>query len=84
MSTFKINVTVELLYEDGMTRNYTFENVHEDALASLKAKILAINANQNDEYANFYNTFVSNDGAKVWRISSAKYSEIEEEVIYDG
>ena len=84
MSTFKINVTVELLYEDGTTRSYTFENVETEALADLKAKIFAINANENDEYANFYKTFVSNDGAKVWRISSAKYTAIEEEVLYNG
>ncbi|MBR1645916.1 MAG: hypothetical protein IJ685_03965 [Selenomonadaceae bacterium] len=84
MSTFKINVTVELLYEDGTTRSYTFENVETEALAALKAKIFAINANENDEYANFYKTFVSNDGAKVWRISSAKYTAIEEEVLYNG
>ncbi len=84
MSAYKINVTVELLYEDGTTRSYTFENVGSEALSSLKAKIFAINANQNDEYANFYNTFVSNDGAKFWRISAAKYTAIEEEVIYDG
>lgn len=84
MSTFKINVTVELLYEDGTTRSYTFENVETEALSDLKAKIFAINANENDEYANFYKTFVSNDGAKVWRISSAKYTAIEEEVLYNG
>lgn len=84
MSAYKINVVVELLYEDGTTRSYTFENVGSEALSSLKAKIFAINANANDEYANFYNTFVSNDGAKFWRISAAKYTAIEEEVIYDG
>lgn len=84
MSQYKISATIGLLYEDGTTRNYTFENITDDATTALKAKILAINANENDQYANFYNTFVSNDGAKVWKIASAKYAAVEEEVIYDG
>ena len=78
------NVIVTLLYDDDSTRTYTFENVATADLTNVKAKIQSINANSNDEYANFYQTFVSKDGAAVTRIESAKIVTIEEEVIYSG
>ena len=83
MSSYS-NVVVTLLYEDDSTRNYTFENVATADLQNVKSKILAINENANDEYANFYQTFVSSDGAAVTKIESAKIVNIEEEVIYNG
>ena len=83
MSSYS-NVVVTLLYEDDSTRNYTFENVASADLENVKSKILAINENANDEYANFYQTFVSSDGAAVTKIESAKIVNIEEEVIYNG
>ena len=78
------NVVVTLLYDDNSTRTYTFENVASEDLGDVKDKILAINANANNEYANFYQTFVSNDGEPVTKIESAKIVTIEEEVIYSG
>ena len=78
------NVVVTLLYSDDSTRNYTFENVPDAALSAVKAKINAINANAGNEYANFYQTFISDDGEAVSRISAAKIVQIEEEVIYNG
>lgn len=78
------NVVLTLLYEDETTRNYTFEGVASADLANIKSKIQAINANANNEYANFYETFVSDDGEAVTRITSAKIVNIEEEVIYSG
>ena len=78
------NVVITLLYEDDSTRNYTFENVNSADLLTVKDKINAINANANNEYANFYQTFVSKDGEAVTKIESAKIVSIEEEVIYNG
>ena len=78
------NVVVTLLYDDNSTRTYTFENVASEDLGDVKDKILAINANANNEYANFYQTFVSNDGEPFTKIESAKIVTIEEEVIYSG
>lgn len=76
------NVIVTLAYEDGTTRNYTFEGVENADLASVKEKILAINANANGEYANFYQTFVSDEGEPFSMIESAKIVTVEEETIY--
>ena len=84
MSSLTTNVVITLLYNDGDTRNITFENVASNDLPAVKSKILAINANANNEYANFYQTFVSDDGEAVVKIESCKIVSTEEEVIYSG
>lgn len=84
MSSLTNNIMITLLYNDGDTRNITFENVADNDLPAVKSKIQAINANANDEYANFYATFVSDDGKPVTKIESCKIVSIEEEVIYSG
>lgn len=84
MSSLTNNVVVTLLYNDGDTRNITFENVASNDLPAVKSKIIAINANANNEYANFYQTFVSDDGEAVVKIESCKIVSTEEEVIYSG
>ena len=84
MSQLKNNVTVTLLYDDSTTRNYTFENVATVDFPNVKGVVKAINKNQNDQYATFYSTFISNEGASVARINSAKIVTIEEEVLYNG
>lgn len=84
MSSRTNNVIITLLYEDGSTRNITFEGVADDDLMSVKAKIKAINANSNNEYENFYKTFVSDDGEPVLKIEICKIVSIEEEVVYSG
>jgi len=84
MSTLTNNVVVTLLFEDDSTRNITFENVALEDLLAVRSKIQAINANANNEYANFYQTFVSDDGEPVVKIESCKIINIEEEVIYSG
>ena len=84
MSTLKNNVTVTLLYDDDTTRNYTFENVAAVDLPNVKDVVLAINKNQNSQYAAFYSTFISNEGASVASIDAAKIVTIEEEVLYNG
>jgi len=84
MSSSQNNLVITLLYEDDSTRSYTFEDVESADLQDVKSKIQAINENVNDEYANFYQTFVSKDGEPVIKISSAKIVTMEEEVIYSG
>ncbi|MBQ3441657.1 MAG: hypothetical protein IJG33_00275 [Selenomonadaceae bacterium] len=84
MSSLTNNVIVTLLFEDDSTRNITFEGVADEDLLSVRAKIQAINANANNEYANFYQTFISDDGEPVIKIESCKIVNIEEEVIYSG
>lgn len=84
MSSLTNNVIVTLLFEDDSTRNITFENVADEDLLSVRTKIQAINANANNEYANFYQTFISDDGEPVIKIESCKIVNIEEEVIYSG
>ena len=84
MSSLTNNVVVTLLYNDGDTRNITFEGVADDDLMDVKDKIQSINANANNEFANFYQTFVSDDGEPVVKIESCKIVSIEEEVIYSG
>lgn len=84
MSSLTNNVIITLLFEDDSTRNITFENVADEDLLSVRTKIQAINANSNNEYANFYQTFISDDGEPVIKIESCKIVNIEEEVIYSG
>ena len=84
MSTLTNNVVVTLLFEDDSTRNITFEGVEEDDLADIKSKIQSINANANNEFANFYQTFISDDGEPVIKIESCKIISTQEEVIYSG
>ena len=84
MSSLKNNVILELLFADNSTRTYVFEDVPSENISSVKANIFAINANADNEYENFYKTFVSKDGEAVTKISACKIVSIEEEVIYDG
>ena len=82
--SIKNNVTVTLLYDDDSTRNYTFENVASNDLMAVKDVVKAINKNQDSQYAAFYSTFISNEGASVTGIDAAKIVSIEEEVLYNG
>lgn len=84
MSSQTNNVIITLLYEDGDTRNITFEGVASEDLAAVKSKIKAINANANNEYENFYKTLVSDDGEPVEKIESCRIVSVEEEVVYSG
>ena len=84
MSSLTNNVVITLRFDDDSTRNITFENVASEDLITVKSKIKAINANANNEYANFYATFVSDDGEPVVSIESCKIVSTEEDVIYSG
>ena len=84
MASLTNNVVITLLFNDDSTRNITFENVASEDLMTVKSKIQSINANANNEYANFYATFVSDDGEPVVRIESCKIVSTQEDVIYSG
>lgn len=75
------SVKVGLLYQDGTTRNYTFEGVADSVLPDVVNKIKAINAAPSSP---FHQTFVSNDGSPVLRIGSGQITSTEETVIYTG
>lgn len=82
MSTHKNNVTVTLSFADADTRSYTFENVADEDLRNVKSLVKAINKNENNQYADFYSTFISQDGAAVTGIEAARIVSVEEEVLY--
>ena len=84
MSSLTNNVTITLRFNDNSTRNIIFEDVASNDLMTVKAKIQSINANSNNEYANFYATFISDDGAPFVKIEACKIVSMEEEVIYSG
>lgn len=84
MSSQTNDVIVTLLFNDDSTRNIVFENVADEDLQSVKSKIQSINANANNEFANFYQTFISDDGEPVVKIESCKIVTTKEEVIYSG
>ena len=71
-----------MLYNDDTTRNYTFENVASNDLMAVKSVVKAINKNENNQYAAFYSTFISPDGAAVEKIEAARIVSTEEEVLY--
>lgn len=73
-------------YEDGTTRNYTFTGMDNNALANLKSQVLALNTTLADSVAGaaYHDTFVSEGGSPIKRISAAKYIVTEEQVIYNG
>ncbi len=82
MSTYRNNVIVSLLFADNSTRSYTFSDVADNDLLNVKSVVKAINKNENNQYADFYSTFISNGGAAVTGIDAARIVSIEEEVLY--
>lgn len=75
-----------LEYDDASTRNLTFNDVDTSALGNIKDRVLALNTTIADSVsgAAYRETFISDDGAPVKRISKAKYTVTEETVIYRG
>lgn len=78
--------TLTLEYTDASTRSVTFTDVNSTALGTMKARVLALNATIADSVtgAAYRETFISDDGASINKISKAKYTVTEEEVIYRG
>ena len=82
--TNTVGLTFE--YQDGTTRNYTFTGMADGTLSGLKTRVLTMNSTIADETAGapYKETFVSDEGQPVKRISKAKYTVAEEQVIYRG
>lgn len=80
------SATLTLEYEDATTRSVTFNEVATSALGSIKANAIALNATIADSVtgAAYKETFISDEGAPIKRISKAKYTTTEETVIYRG
>lgn len=80
------SATLTLEYEDAATRNVTFNDVDSSALANIKANAMTLNATLADSVAGaaYHETFISDDGAPIKKISKAKYTVTEETVIYRG
>ena len=75
-------------YNDMTTRNLNFDDVSSESIPTLKGKILEFNEaleTSGDAHGDAYkDTFTSDDGAPLSKISKAKYTVTEEEVIYNG
>lgn len=82
--TNAVGLTME--YDDGTTRNYTFTGMETSTLENLRPRVLSLNTTLADSVAGaaYHDTFVSDDGAPIRRISKAKYTVTEEQVIYRG
>lgn len=78
--------TLTLEYTDATSRNVTFTDVDNNAIGQIKARAIALNATIADSVqgAAYRETFISDNGAPINRISKAKYTITEEEVIYRG
>lgn len=81
MEETTISVIITLAFSDATTRNIKFNGVDQAALAGMKAKVKAINANMP---AAFSTTFVSVIGAPCTMISRLQSVITTEEVIYSA
>lgn len=80
------SATLTLEYTDATTRNLTFNDVDSSALGNIKARAIELNTTLADSVAGaaYHETFISDDGAPIKKISKAKYTVTEEQVIYRG
>lgn len=85
-STVTNGVGLTFEYTDGTTRNYNFTGMNNSALENLKSRVMTMNTTLADSVAGaaYHETFISDDGAPVKRVSKAKYTMTEEQVIYRG
>lgn len=85
MATTSISAKLTFEYEDGDERAITFDDVPQSALSSFKANVMTLNNTIADSVtgAAYRETFISEDGAPIARISAAQYTVTEEEVIYN-
>ena len=79
------SATLKFEYEDGSTRNITFDEVPTSAIQNFKANVLALNNTIADSVtgAAYRETFISDDGSPIAKISGAKYTVTESTVIYN-
>ena len=82
--TNTVGLTFE--YNDNETRNYTFTGMTTSTLSGLKARVINFNNTLSDVTlgAPYKETFISDYGEPVTRISKAKYTVAREQVIYRG
>ncbi len=80
------SATLKFEYEDKSTRNITFDDVASEDLPNIKARVLAMNATIADSVtgAAYKDTFISDDGSPIAKISAARYTITESTVIYNG
>ena len=80
------SATLTLEYTDATTRTVTFNDVATSALANIKANAMTLNTTLADSVAGaaYHETFISDNGAPIKKISKAKYTVTEETVIYRG
>lgn len=80
------SASLTLEYSDATSRNITFNDVDAAALGNIKARAMALNTTLADSVqgAAYHETFISDNGAPITRISKAKYTVTEESVIYRG
>ena len=80
------SAVLTLEYDDASTRNVTFNNVDDAALANIKDRAISLNTALADstQAAPYRETFISDGGEPIKRISKAKYIVTEESVIYRG
>lgn len=85
-STTTNTIALTFEYEDKTTRNYQFTGMTSTALSGLKAQVLQFNTTVADATAGapYKETFISDDGSPLEKISKAKYTVAEEQVIYRG
>lgn len=94
MAVTKTNaLKMKVRYDDYTTRNYTLDEVDDAALADVKTKIKAFNAELADassaKRTAYRDTFIHYDNetktsAPIASITSASYVETEEQVVYGG
>lgn len=80
------SATLTLEYEDATSRNITFNDVDTSALENIKGRAMTLNNTIADSVqgAAYRETFTSDNGEPLKRISKAKYTVTEETVIYRG
>lgn len=80
------SATLKIEYEDKSTRNITFDDVDSNDLPNIKTRVFELNAAIADSVtgAAYKDTFISDDGSPIAKISGAKYTITESTVIYNG
>ncbi len=85
-ATTTYSATMTLAYDDDTTRNVTFDDVDENIIGVFKGRITSLNSAIADTVtgAAYKETFISDSGSPIKKISGGKYTATTEEVIYNG
>lgn len=81
-----LTAQLTLGYDDDTTRNVNFDDMTLQGANAIKARAKALNVILADNTQNgaYRDTFISNDGSPIKQIKAAKYTQTEEQVIYNG